>query len=80
MNPFTIEQLGAQHGHDLSVQATQKALVASYKDASGRTSPLLSRLGARLRARRRPAPVFVLVPLHSVRTMRAKPCEGTEAC
>ncbi len=29
MNPFTIEQLGAQHGHDLSVQARQKALVAS---------------------------------------------------
>jgi len=80
MNPFTIEQLGAQHGHDLSVHARQKALVASYKGGSGRTSPLLSRLGARLRGRRRPAPVLALVPLHGVRTMRANPCEGTEAC
>jgi hypothetical protein len=80
MNPFTMEQLGAQHAHDLSVQARQKALVASYKGASGRTSSVLSRLGGRLRARRRPATVLVLVPLHSVRTMRANPCEGTEAC
>jgi hypothetical protein len=80
MNPFTMEQLGAQHAHDLSVQAAQKALVASYRGANGRTSPLLSRLAARLRARRRPAPVLVLVPLHGVRTMRANSCEGTEAC
>jgi hypothetical protein len=80
MNPFTIEQLGAQHGHDLSVQASQKALVASYKGASGRTSSLLSRLGARLGARRRPAPVLMLVPLHGVRTARANACDGTEAC
>ena len=80
MNPFTIEQLGAQHGHDLSVQARQKALVASYRGGSRRTYPLLSRLGTRLRSRRRPAPVLALVPLHSVRTMRANPCEGTEAC
>ncbi len=80
MNPFTIEQLGAQHAHDLSVRATQKALVASYKGGSGRTFPLLSRLGARLRARRRPAPALVLVPLHGVRTIKANPCEGAEAC
>jgi hypothetical protein len=80
MNPFTMEQLGAQHARDLRVQARQKALVASYKGASGRTSLLLSRLGARLRGRRRSAPVLALVPLHRVRTMRANACDGTEAC
>ncbi|HXR21063.1 MAG TPA: hypothetical protein VN786_00770 [Acidimicrobiales bacterium] len=80
MNPYTIEQLGAQHAHDLSARARQKALVASYEGASGRTFPLISRLGARLRARRRPAPLLVLVPLRSVRTIRANACEGNEAC
>jgi hypothetical protein len=80
MHPFTIEQLTAQHARDLSARAAQKALVASYKGASGRTFPLLSRLGARLRARRRPVPVLVLVPLHSVRTIKANAWDGKEAC
>ncbi len=80
MNPFTIWQLSAQHDRDLRTGATQKALVASYEGGSGRTFPLLSRLGARLGARRRPAPVLELVPLHGVRTIKANPYEGTEAC
>ena len=39
MNPFTMEQLGAQHSRDLRAQATEKALVASYKGASGVRPP-----------------------------------------
>jgi len=62
MHPFTIEQLVNQHGRDLRARATQKALVSSYKGASGRTSHLVSRLGARLRRRRGLAPVLVLAP------------------
>jgi hypothetical protein len=80
MHPFTIEQLTAQHARDLSAQAAQRALVASYKGANGRKSPLLSRLGARLRARRRQVPVLVLVPLHGVRTIKGKAWNGKEAC
>ncbi len=80
MHPFTIGQLAAQHARDLSARAAQKALVASYKGASARTSPPLSRLSARLRARRLPVPVLVLVPLHSVRTIKAKAWDGKEAC
>jgi hypothetical protein len=80
MNPFTIEQLTVQHARDLSARAKQKALVASYKGTSGRTFPLLSRIGARLRARRPRAPVLVLVPLHSVRTIKANASGGKEAC
>jgi hypothetical protein len=66
-----MEQLAAQHGRDLKARAAQKALVASYKGAGSGSSPLLSRLGARLRARRKPAPVLLLVPRRSVRSVRS---------
>ncbi len=69
MHPFTLEQMGNQHGRDLRARGAQKALVASYESARGGNSHLLSRLGARLRsrdARREPAPVLLLVPRPSV--------------
>ena len=40
MHPFTLEQMGNQHGRDLRARGAQKALVASYESARGGNSHL----------------------------------------